>query len=172
MRDELSERKQTIIYKRPVLEPAETWEFEGNYTKSDSVATFGRWVKWFFVRNMLDLMILPPVTFSSMSHRVRKMPLTPFSWLEASDTGYWYRISSCSQTHTHISCWSAALCDNKSYKIMKYVLLALKRWSSLNYGGLRRMNRWTTRGLCWNPATLVWFQCSQPHPRSGVNKNV
>lgn len=41
------------------------------------------------------LMIRPPVTFSSMSHRVMKIPLTPFSWLDAPDTGYWYKTSSC-----------------------------------------------------------------------------
>lgn len=43
------------------------------------------------------LMICPPVTLSNMSHSVRKIPLTPFSWTDASDTGYWYQISSCQQ---------------------------------------------------------------------------
>ncbi|XP_068566474.1 uncharacterized protein [Cebidichthys violaceus] len=36
-----------------------------------------------------------PMT-NSMSHNVRKMPLTPFSWPDASDTGYRYKISSSS----------------------------------------------------------------------------
>lgn len=43
------------------------------------------------------LMICPPVTFSNMSHSVRKIPLTPFSWTDESDTGYSYQISSCDQ---------------------------------------------------------------------------
>ena len=51
-------------------------------------------------KNLSYLMICPPVTFSSMSHRVRKIPLTPFSWLDASHIGYWYKISSCTHTHT------------------------------------------------------------------------
>lgn len=65
-----------------------------------------RWLCWFSCERSLDsarcstfylsyLMIRPPVTFSSMSHRVMKIPLTPFSWLDAPDTGYWYKTSSC-----------------------------------------------------------------------------
>ena len=53
---------------------------------------------------LTHLSILPPVTFSSMSHSVRKIPLTPFSCPDASDAGYWYKISSCRHKNTVTPC--------------------------------------------------------------------
>lgn len=110
------------------------------------------------------LMIRPPVTFSSMSHRVMKIPLTPFSWLDASDTGYWYKTSSCRHTQAAAS---LSIETNSIVKIThaaqrgKQTLVSFsiaeceiselgcyQMLSAINYGEKKRKNGWATTQQC------------------------
>lgn len=153
-----------------------------------------RWLCWFSCVRSLDsarcstfylsyLMIRPPVTFSSMSHRVMKIPLTPFSWLDAPDTGYWYKTSSCRHRQQRRLALKQTLLlksrtlhrgENKlvSFSIAECEISELgcyQMLSAINYGEKKKkewMSHNSTMSLWLQKATKICHfkdQCFQTH---------